>query len=117
MVMKEFILIISRFFGLSSLLHSQSLDNLSIKEIRQYVKKLATSLKTDGQLDKTYINLDEEGNRWLYIENKSLDGLRSDEGHLSIKISKVILNMIYHSIYYNREETTSLKGFTNMYEK
>ena len=63
-----------------------------------------------------YIKLDEVGKRWLYIEDKSLDGLRSDEGYISLKISKVILNMIYHSIYYNREETTSLKGFTKILE-
>lgn len=114
--MRKIIVIASLLFCVISISYSQSTQNLSIKEIRSHVNNLATKLKSDGQLDEMYIKLDEVGKRWLYIEDKSLDGLRSDEGYISLKISKVILNMIYHSIYYNREETTSLKGFTKILE-
>ena len=112
--MRKVLIIISLLICVHMPSNSQTIQSLSIKDIRSHVNNLATKLKSDGQLDEMYINLDEDGNRWLYIENKSLDGLKSDEGYLSLKISKVILSMIYHSIYFNREETTSLKEFTNI---
>jgi len=114
LAMKKIVFFSITFLLIGSYAYSQLNSNISIKVIRNHVNTLAKSLKSEGQLDNMFINLDENGNRWLYIEDKSMDGLRSDEGYLSLKISKVILTMLYHSLSYNQETTISLKDFTNI---
>lgn len=99
-------------FCLSS--YSQVNNTLSIKDIRQHVNSLASSMKSDGQLDNMYVKIDDNGDRWIYIENKQLDGFRSDEGYVSLGLSEVLITMIYHSINYNMEKPISLKSFTDI---
>jgi len=61
--MKKIVFIIFIFGLYCSSTYSQTSDNISIKDIRRHVDNLATTLKSDNQLDNKYINIDDNGER------------------------------------------------------
>jgi len=99
--------------GISSV-YSQTSSNITLKEIRHHVDNIAASLESRGGLDKMYVNIDDNGERWVYLEDMELDGLRSDEAFVSLEYSEIIIKMIYHSITYNMEKPISFKSFTDI---
>lgn len=96
--------------------YSQTEDALSIKTIRSKIENLGISLKSDVQLDKMYLDVDDEGKRWIYIELLKMDGLRSDQYSLSREITEQIVKMLFKTLNYDLEETLNLKSFVNILE-
>jgi hypothetical protein len=93
--------------------YTQTVNQISIKTIRSKIDNLGSTLKSDAQVDNMYLFIGDEGKRWIYINMNQVDGLKSDEQHLSRQISEQIVQMIYKAVNYDLEQTINLKTFAN----
>jgi len=113
--MKKIIFIIFIFVLYSSVTYSQTNSTLTINEIRQYIKKLVTLNKSNDIDYPMYISTDNNGKRWLYIEEvEEYEGLRSDIGYIGFKLSKSLFDFFYFYINYDLEKSMSKKEFTEI---
>ena len=92
-------------------------QDINIKEIRHHVNSIANGLmEQERTIDNMYIRVNNNGVRYIFIENSNINGLKSDEGALSFKFSKLILDMIFKSMNYNLEKPLSFNDFKKLLE-
>lgn len=107
--MKKYILM--AFIFIAQISFSQS---ISISNIRGSVSTIANKLKSDNLISEMYTISDNNGARWLYIEDRGFSGLKATEYANSVSFSKQILELIYKSVSYNLEYSLSYNDFINI---
>ena len=114
--MRKIIFIIFILVLYSSLTYSQTNSALTIKEIRQYLKEVVTYNKSNDVDNSTmYISTDDNGTRWLYIEQvNDYEGYKSDIGYAGLHMSKALFDIFYFRINYDLEKSISKKEFTEI---
>ena len=74
----------------------------------------------DGELKKYYdsyeIVTDSDGNRWMHLTNENIDGLYNDTYSLALEFSKVINQMFFGFINYNRSVPMNQNELTSLLE-
>lgn len=94
--------------------YSQVNQDISISEIRTQIENLFVSIKSEAKIDKMYLVNEDNGERWIYIENIQIVGLPSDVEYESLELSKLVIKILYKSINFNLEESISINSFKDI---